>query len=292
MHKLLYDVIWLLSCLPLGFHYAVSDLIIYPVLYHIVRYRRKLVRKNLSLCFTEWDEQQLRKKEKEFYHFFADLLVEIPHFLHMSKKEGFRRIQLENWELVEKLTEQYGGCILMTSHYGNWEWLAFVQQFITVEKGQFYNIYRRLDSKAFDHYMYEQRIRHGAENVEKHNLLRQMVVARKEGIKGHYGMIADQSPSWHNIHYWTTFLGRPTAILTGSETLARKFKYPVFYAENKRTRRGYYHCKLYLLAEQSDQTPEFEITEKYARLLEKTIQEEPAYWLWTHNRWKHQPPTP
>ena len=28
------------------------------------------------------------------------------------------------------------------------------------------------------------------------------------------------------------------------------------------------------------------ITEKYAKLLEKTIQKQPEKWLWSHNRWK------
>ena len=31
---------------------------------------------------------------------------------------------------------------------------------------------------------------------------------------------------------------------------------------------------------------EFEITEMYFRALEKSIQRQPAFWLWTHNRWK------
>jgi KDO2-lipid IV(A) lauroyltransferase len=32
--------------------------------------------------------------------------------------------------------------------------------------------------------------------------------------------------------------------------------------------------------------PDFEITDRYAQLLEEQIREEPELWLWTHNRWK------
>ena len=31
---------------------------------------------------------------------------------------------------------------------------------------------------------------------------------------------------------------------------------------------------------------EFEITEQYCRMLEKNIQRQPEFWLWSHNRWK------
>ena len=33
-------------------------------------------------------------------------------------------------------------------------------------------------------------------------------------------------------------------------------------------------------------TPE-EVTDKYFKLLEQTIDRDPANWLWSHNRWKH-----
>lgn len=32
--------------------------------------------------------------------------------------------------------------------------------------------------------------------------------------------------------------------------------------------------------------PDYELTDMYARMLEEMIQREPAYWLWSHNRWK------
>ena len=32
--------------------------------------------------------------------------------------------------------------------------------------------------------------------------------------------------------------------------------------------------------------PEHEITKRFFAMLEETIRKEPAYYLWTHNRWK------
>ena len=84
------------------------------------------------------------------------------------------------------------------------------------------------------------------------------------------GLITDQWPSG-NDRYWTTFLGQETAFLNGAERIAKMMNFPVFYCELTKKRRGY--C-------------EAEFTEMFARYLEQTIRREPAYWLWSHKRWK------
>lgn len=277
------------SCLPLRFRYWCADVCLYPFLRYIVRYRKKVVRKNLRNAYPEADEAWLKSIEKNFYHFFADLLVEIPYFRCMSEQETFERIEVVNWEEVDRMAQQYGGCMLMTSHYGNWEWLTILGNHSVLPNKRFFNVYRRLSNAYFDKLMATIRSAHGSINVEKQMLLRHMVVARKEGAPVFYGMVADQSPSRQNIHYWTEFLNQPTAVLTGTEVLAKKFGYPVFYMDNQFVKRGYYRCELILLSEHPQQEKMHAITEAYARRLENTINRAPAFWLWSHNRWKHKP---
>ena len=36
------------------------------------------------------------------------------------------------------------------------------------------------------------------------------------------------------------------------------------------------------------QYPDYQLTERYMRLLEQEIQANPHLWLWTHRRWKHK----
>ena len=42
--------------MPLNVHYFFADGLIYPLMYYVVRYRRKMVRKNLRLSFPEKSE--------------------------------------------------------------------------------------------------------------------------------------------------------------------------------------------------------------------------------------------
>ena len=90
-----------------------------------------------------------------------------------------------------------------------------------------------------------------------------------------------------NIQYWTKLLNQDTPFVLGPEKLAKKLDLAVVYLNINRIKRGYYECEFSLITENPGNTKEYEITESFLKLLENQIRKEPAYWLWTHNRWKH-----
>jgi Kdo2-lipid IVA lauroyltransferase/acyltransferase len=56
----------------------------------------------------------------------------------------------------------------------------------------------------------------------------------------------------------------------------------------QKTKRGHYSLTFHLITDKPRETKTHEITEKHTRFLEQIIKEEPAYWLWSHRRWKHK----
>ena len=126
----------------------------------------------------------------------------------------------------------------------------------------------------------------GAESIPMAETLRKMVEYRREGKLWIVGFIADQVPLWNNIHLWLDFLHHDTPVFTGAERISRKFDSDVYYVDVRRERRGYYVARYELMAEHSSRVPESELTVSYFRLLEKSIRRQPAFYLWTHNRWK------
>jgi KDO2-lipid IV(A) lauroyltransferase len=58
----------------------------------------------------------------------------------------------------------------------------------------------------------------------------------------------------------------------------------------RKVKRGYYEVEFIPLFDNPKETREHEITQKHVEVLEKIIRAEPAYWLWSHRRWKHQRP--
>ena len=146
-------------------------------------------------------------------------------------------------------------------------------------------VYKPLRDKYLDELFKRIRSRFGGYNIPKHSTAREIIKLKREGKKMVVGLITDQWPSG-NDRYWTTFLGQETAFLNGAERIAKMMNFPVFYCELTKKRRGYCEAEFKLMTETPKNTAEGEITEMFARYLEQTIRREPAYWLWSHKRWK------
>ena len=285
MYTVFYIFIWLVAWLPLRVLYVFSDFF-YLIIYYIVGYRKKVARKNIEKSFPEKSKKELRRIERRFFRYFCDLFIETFYEMHMSKKEVLRRMDLGDVDLILEQYAKGKSIMLMSAHYGNWEWAtAFALKL--PEDMQIYNVYKRLNNKKFDNFMLEIRSKFKGQSVEIHNLLRTMVNLRKEGRVSVFGMISDQSPWVGNINHWNTFLNQDTPVITGTEQLAKKFDYPVFYIHIHRVKRGYYKFEYIPVSLEPTLTSEFEISNKYMEILEQKIKAVPEYWLWTHNRWKH-----
>ncbi len=280
-------LIRIFSFLPLSMLYFLADCLVYPLLRYVVRYRLKIVRKNIRQSFPEKSEAQRNTIVNAFYHHFADVLVEIIHGYRASDEEMRQRVCFENMELLEDLAHKKHGVIAYLGHVCNWEWIADVgNQFVDKSIVE-HNVYRRQKNPRADKAMLELRAKRGGECVEKNQLLRKLVQLRHAPYPFVIGLIADQKPSPRNARVWTTFLNQDTAFLDGGEVLARKFDLGVVYANITSPKRGYYRIHFELITDDALSMPENEITFAYARLLEANIRQQPARWLWSHNRWKY-----
>lgn len=280
-------LIRIFSLLPLSVLYFLADCLIYPLVRYVVRYRLKLVRKNIRQSFPEKSSAEQQAIINAFYHHFADILVEIIYGYRASAAEMRERVVFDNIELVEELARQKHGVIAYLGHLCNWEWIAdLASQFVDRSIIE-YNVYRKLKNQKSDEAMLQLRAKRGGECVEKNSLLRKLVQLRHAEHPFVIGLIADQKPTPRNAHVWTTFLNQETSFLDGGEVLARKFDLGVVYADITCPKRGYYHVHFELITDDASSMPEDAITLAYARHLEANIHQQPARWLWTHNRWKY-----
>lgn len=291
-NKILYIVLfcWVKvhAFLPMHILYIFSDLL-YVFVYHVARYRLKVVRRNLKASFPEKSERELQKLEREFYHHFTDYIVETIKLAHISPEEIIRRAHINNPKMIDELLEKGHTCfLLLMGHYGNWEWFTDSPLEFDRIQTEVHQIYRPLKNKAFDRLFLYLRSRFHSKGIKKNDTFREIVRLKQSGKRSLVIFIADQTPSQANLHYWTNFLNQDTPILTGPERIARKLNIPVIYNDTRKVKRGYYTVDFRLITETPKDTPENWITEQYTRLTEKTILHNPAYWLWTHKRWKHK----
>ena len=275
-------LIKILSLLPLRVLYALSQVLLYPLIYYVVRYRRKLVRRNLVIAFPQKSAEERKQIEKDFYHWFADLMAEIVHGYRASDEEMRARMQYIGKEEIIEQARRHGGAMLMLGHFGCWEWYAELAKQSPADL-QYHYVYRRLKSDTADKAMLELRKKRGGDCVEKGVLLRR-INSEQPHI---YCMLSDQKPSAQDLNCRVHFLNTLTPFITGTDTLARKFGYPVFYIDYTMPSRGHYVGRIRLITDHPADTEQGCITHEYARLLEQTIIRTPRLWLWTHNRFKY-----
>ncbi len=284
----LYLFIWLHSLLPFRVLYLLSD-ILFLMVFYVVGYRRKVVYENMKNSFPDRSEKEIRKMEKRFYRHFCDYIVETIKLLNISDSVTKRRFVMENTELLQKILDDGRMSILMLGHYGNWEYIPSVTLWlVSPENAVIGELYRPLKNKWFDEFFLKLRSRYNTINIPKNDVLREFIKYRRDKRPVIMGFMADQTPSPANIHYWSNFLNQDTPMLTGIERIAQKLDCTLVYVDVIKLKRGHYK----IVFEEITQTPkeykEFEITEIYTRLMEKTILRAPEYWLWTHKRWKHK----
>ena len=283
---ILYGFVYLFSLLPMWVHYRLSNVVCF-IVYCVVRYRRKIVRKNLAASFPDMSEQELRQVEYRFYRFFCDYIVENIKLVTMNKEEVMKRMVFEGIDEMEKSFETHDFVFVYLGHYCNWEYVASLQWWAPKDV-RCAQLYARLSNSAFDELFLRIRSRYGGDNINKKESLRHIIDYKNKGQKAIIGFISDQTPKWENIHMWMPFLNHDTPVFTGTERIAKKVNAAFYYGELSQEKRGYYRCRFKLMTNEVNQYGEHELTRVYMELLEQTIKANPQFWLWTHNRWKRQ----
>lgn len=273
---------FIISLLPLWVFYRLSDGLYYPV-YHVVRYRRRVVYANLRSSFPEKSEAEIERIAKDFYSFFCDYIVETLKFFSMSEKNIRKRMQFEGLNQVKEDFANGRSVTLYLGHYCNWEWISSLGLHLDEQCGQ---IYHPLENATLDRLFLYMRGRFKAQSIKMDDTFLTILKWKKEGRKNIVGYIADQVPGYNNIHYWADFLHHDTPVFTGAERISKIMDTAVYYIDVERPRRGYYVARFIKIADSLNEHPVFFATEQYFRLLEKNIQRAPQYWLWSHKRWK------
>ena len=279
-------VLWFaLSLLPMWFHYLMAD-VLYVLVAHVLRYRRRVVMKNLRNAFPEMSERERLRTAHGFYRFFCDYIAETIKFTTMRPANIARRMQFRNVHIMNDAMSRGQSVALMLGHYGNWEWITALYDHMTTPGCAFGHIYHPLENKVMDRLFLSVRNRMGSQSIPMKETLRFIVQAEREGKPCAIVYISEQVPQWQNIHHWLTFLHQDTPVFTGVERIAIAHNQAVIYADIERTRRGHYVATLRLITDEPKTMPRHGIVETYFKMLETTIRRDPRYWLWSHNRWK------
>ena len=284
IYIILYPLIWIISKSSFRLIYLFSDFL-YLILYHVISYRKKLVRKNLALALPEKTFLERKIIEKKYYKHLSDLFLESFKSLNISEVDIKKRYSFKNIELLDELYKKKKNIILMGGHYASWEWFFIIDRLTDYRINA---IYKKLSNKYFDSLIKKIRSKYNGNLISTKNTFKEILKNTKLKGLNIYGFASDQSPKKNKATYWNNFLNNFVPFHTGAEIIAKKYDMAVVYMNVEKVKRGYYLASFKLITDKPKKYKDFKITEDFIKLLENQIFKAPEYYTWTHNRFKHR----
>lgn len=256
------------------------------LLHHVIRYRRKVVYRNLHAAFPDKTEKEIKKLARGFYSYFADMLFEAGKGYQMSRRNLEKRYKVVNPEIMDEYYAAGKSVIFDMAHFNNWEWTTGV--FGEVFTHKIFAVYKPMRNTRIDAFIRKCRNHRNYSVVPLANtgLMFRNIMQQPSA----FVMASDQSPIQLDKAHWVEFLHQTTGFLHGPETYARKFGLAVVFMRVLKIKRGYYEITMVPITDNGKNTDEGYITARYAQLLEETIRMQPSRWLWSHKRWKKTKP--
>jgi KDO2-lipid IV(A) lauroyltransferase len=254
------------------------------VIYYIIGYRKGVVLSNLKIAFPEKTEKERIRIAKEFYHQFIDTFIETIKLLSVSEQSLKKRFTI-NLDTINALYESGQNLIIVSAHYFNWEianmGTAFNLKFPLV------TAYFPIKNKAFDKLIYNLRKKFNSTNLIDATRFRHQFHPYAKG-RFALGLVADQNPGDARFAYWVSFFGKLAPFVKGPEKMSRANNAAIAYLHFYPRKRGYYNLDYQLVTTDPKSYEEGALTKQLIQITEECIRKQPATYLWSHRRWKHE----
>lgn len=268
----------LVTVLPFQIAYALSQKLGF-IAYWVLRERREVALENLEGAFGDsFSAAEKRRIAKESFQNFAASLFDLL-ILKKTMKQARARFEFEGVEHLDAAFSRGKGIILVVSHLGSWEYLAFLSY---LKKYPLLVVVKSFKNPFLNEWVRSLRRMTGINPIDKKNAAKPIL---NEVRKNHLVVILiDQ---WAGPEgFWGDFLGRPTSTTNLPARIALKTGADLIPAYCLRTKPGRYKIAIQpaVSVGPSDSAPQ--ITNRLNRLLEEKITQYPEQWIWMHHRWK------
>lgn len=258
------------------------------LLYDGVRLRRRVAIANLRASFPEEPEGEIHSIARRCYRGYAETVGEFARLPVWTPRELLARSEVVGGEQIDAAKAGGRGAILLTGHFGNWEWLG---PLITAMGHRISVVVGEQHNRLVDAYINRTRARLGVGVLSAERDIRGIVqTLDRQGI---VAMVADQDAGRDGI--FVEFLGRAASTAVGPVRLARRFKVPIVMGFAIRLPGGRLRFELdppfHVPADGNAEDVEREYTARWSHRLEEAVRARPDHWFWMHRRWKTRPDT-
>jgi KDO2-lipid IV(A) lauroyltransferase len=253
----------------------------------VIRIRKKVALRNLEASFShEKSERELKQILHRNYRHFGRVLMEFAQIPLLKRDTILERIPIHNIQLVFEAIGQGKGLMILSGHFGNWEYMAAA---LANVGPQLYCVFKEQKNLAVDNIIKQFRMNVGLRPFKvKGGAAKGILNALKE--KNAVLILIDQDAGRKGE--MIKFLGRPASTARGPALIAIKHRVPVIMAFGIREKDGLIRVHLEKFpdidqfSDNDEGVKQFLIG--YNKILEQYIRQYPAQWFWLHRRWKTQ----
>ena len=254
------------------FVYKITYKIIYSLLFHILKMRKRVVLQNLKWAFPAKTMTWYQRIMKESYKFYIKDFLD---FISFPKYYDISKIKFKNLDLLSKALSQKAGVIIVGSHHGSFDRLFFALG----KKG--FNVtgvaYKQNNSGA-DLFFKKIRKKFGAKQLYKGvepKILTKVLRENKILV-----LLSDQDAKKRGVN--TKFFNIISPTHSGAAILSKRNKSVLIYASIIKI-NDVYEAKF----EKIDTSESINsIVQSYTTKIENTIRDYPEQYFWFHKRWK------
>lgn len=250
--------------------------------YILARYRAEAL-KNLSIAFEQKSKHERNHIAKEAFKNMVTTFIEFAYSSKYSDEKLESMIKIEGLDNLQNALKKGHGVVIITGHIGNWENIAFI---LGIQKYSPAFIVRSLGNYKIGRYVSRLRTCRGGQEIDRRKAdYRKIFEALSENRV--VGFLSDQN-SMSGVFVY--FFGQLASAAVGSIKVAMKTGSPIIFAFDKRG-DDYSHTVTFsqempLDIKESKARTVLYNTQKYTKILESYIEENPTDWLWFHNRYK------
>ena len=255
------------------------------IFYYLIPIRKETVLENLTNAFPEYDEKKIQSIAYNAYKSFLTAFIEILYLPKISRHGLKAAVNCPNKELIETKFKEEKGVILLSAHFGNWEYVAAS---VALQLNIPFSVVVKPQRNPYvSDWMNKVRTRWNNDVVSLGLSIRKIYQTLKE--KKIVAMVADQRGPQESIK--VEFFGRKVSVHVGPVVLALKTGAPILYGIPVRQKDNSYKIVMHEISK--DNLPEdheekiIELSQRHTSHLESFIREYPEQWLWMHKRWKH-----
>jgi KDO2-lipid IV(A) lauroyltransferase len=263
----------------------IADILCF-IIAKIIRYRRDVIISNLNLVYGDHWPDHKKKLINDIYRNFTYLWVEFLQNDHVINGAAAESFQVHHWEVLEKALALGKGAIIITGHFGNFEWLG---QYIS-KRGIVVNGIAKRQSNPYVNELVERN--RSAKNIRV-IYVKDAGEAIPKALKRNelVALVADQDAKEKGV--FVNFLGQKSSTPVGPAVYHFKTGAPLVFGISVRKDYGkfdFYFEEINIepFDELTKETIK-KITQLHASILEKWTLQYPQQWFWVHKRWKTKP---